>query len=53
MMTLKQWLAKYGQEDCSGCEYNQPAKAHCLYKGKNYCVRYERMARDLREETEK
>lgn len=44
MLTLKQWLEKYGSEDCCGCEWNSPTKARCNYTG--YCVRYDAYKRD-------
>lgn len=37
--SYSEWLAKYGQEDCAGCEYNIIAKARCTYPGK-YCARF-------------
>ena len=40
MLTLKQWLALYGSEDCAGCHYNIPQRAQCTYK-KGYCVRFD------------
>ena len=40
MLTLKQWLAKYGSESCDGCFYNIPQRAKCTYK-RGYCVRYD------------
>jgi len=48
ILTLRDWLSLYGQESCSGCVYNQPIKAHCLYKGRNYCARYEGYLKDAK-----
>lgn len=45
MLTLKEWLAKYGQESCTGCQYNNATKAHCSYKD-GYCARYDQYRRD-------
>lgn len=45
MLTLKEWLAKYGQESCAGCQYINLEKAHCSYKG-GYCARYDEYRRD-------
>lgn len=40
MLTLKQWLEKYGSKPCDGCFYNIPHRAKCTYK-KGYCVCYD------------
>lgn len=48
MLTLKQWLAKYGSEPCDGCSYHILQRAKCTYKD-GYCVRYDRYKRDERE----
>lgn len=45
MLTLKQWLAKYGNEPCDGCVYNISQRAKCTYK-KGYCVRYDKYKSD-------
>ena len=45
MLTLKQWLERYGQEPCNGCYYNNATRAHCSYK-KGYCVRYDEYRAD-------
>jgi hypothetical protein len=47
MLTLKQWLAKYGNEPCNGCVYNISQRAKCTYK-KGYCVRYDKYKSDNR-----
>lgn len=47
MLTLKQWLSKYGNEDCNGCLYNIPHRAKCTYKA-GYCVRYDSYKREHR-----
>lgn len=52
MLTLKEWLAKYGQESCNGCFYNNAARAHCSYKGRYYCARYEQYVKDLKRDNE-
>lgn len=40
MLSLKEWLAKFGKDDCYGCQFNNPVKASCHYKA-GYCVRYD------------
>jgi len=40
VLSLKQWLAKYGKEPCDGCFYFIAPRCHCTYK-KGYCVRYD------------
>ena len=50
MLTLKQWLEKYGSEPCDGCVYNIPHRAKCTYK-KGYCVRYDEYKADQRRPT--
>ena len=40
MLTLKQWLAKFGSESCDGCLYNIPQRAKCTYK-RGYCYRFD------------
>lgn len=40
MLTLKQWLEKYGNEPCDGCFYNIPQRAKCTYKI-GYCIGYD------------
>lgn len=45
MLSLKEWLNKYGQESCAGCQYINLENAHCSYK-KGYCVRYDRYKED-------
>jgi len=45
MLTLKQWLEKFGSESCDGCFYNIPQRAKCTYK-RGYCVRYDSYRRD-------
>lgn len=45
---LRQWLDRYGSEDCGGCQYNNIVKAHCSYKGPHYCVRYDSYLRDMK-----
>ena len=52
MLTLKEWLAKYGQEACNGCFYNNAARAHCSYKGRHYCARYEWYVKDFKQDDE-
>lgn len=52
MLTLKEWLAKYGQEDCGVCFYHNATRAHCSYKGRHYCVRYEQYVKDLKQNNE-
>ena len=50
MLTYKQWLDKYGGEDCCGCEWNNPAKARCNYRGR--CARYDAYVRDEKRKNE-
>lgn len=50
MLTLKQWLEKYGSEPCDGCFYNIQHRAKCTYK-KGYCVRYDEYKADQRRPT--
>ena len=45
MLTLKEWLARYGRESCADCTYNNATKAHCSYKG-GYCARYDEYRAD-------
>ena len=45
MLTYDQWLAKYGQEPCNGCYWNNAQLARCRYKGK-YCARYDEYRKD-------
>lgn len=45
MLTLKEWLAKFGQEPCNGCRYHIAIRAKCTYK-KGYCARYDEYRRD-------
>lgn len=52
MLTLKEWLAKYGQESCGGCFYNNAVRCHCSYKGRYYCARYEQYVKDSRRDDE-
>lgn len=52
MMTLKEWLAKYGSEPCDGCFYNIPHRARCTYK-KGYCKRYDDYRKDEKERVER
>lgn len=40
VLSLKQWLAKYGKEPCDGCFYFIAPRCQCTYK-KGYCVRYD------------
>ena len=40
MLSLKQWLEKFGKEPCDGCLYNIIQHAKCTYKA-GYCVRYD------------
>lgn len=47
-LSLRQWLDRYGSEDCGGCQYNNIVKAHCSYKGPHYCVRYDSYLRDTK-----
>lgn len=51
MLTLKQWLAKYGSESCDGCQFIILHRAKCTYKD-GYCVRYDRYKRDEREKVQ-
>lgn len=44
-MSYKEWLAKYGNEDCAGCEFNDIRHARCTHPGK-WCVRYVRYCKD-------
>lgn len=44
-MSYKEWLAKYGYEDCAGCEFNDIRHARCTYPGK-WCVIYVRYRKD-------
>lgn len=44
-MSYKEWLAKYGNEDCAGCEFNDIRHARCTYPGK-WCVLYVRYRKD-------
>lgn len=45
MLPLKDWLAKFGQDSCNGCQYNIAARAKCTYQ-QGYCVRYDEYRRD-------
>lgn len=39
-LSLKQWLAKYGNESCDGCFYFIAPRCKCTYK-QGYCKRYD------------
>ena len=45
MLSLKDWIAKFGQDSCNGCQYNIASRAKCTYK-QGYCVRYDEYRRD-------
>ena len=47
ILPLKEWLAKYGQESCGGCKYNNAARAHCSYSG-GHCFRYDSYVADCK-----
>lgn len=52
-LSYSDWLAKYGREDCAGCEYNIITKARCTFPGR-YCARYLRyIGRPLPKEVQK
>lgn len=50
MLTYAQWLTKYGNESCAGCQFNNPVKASCHYKGR--CARYDEYVRDEKRKNE-
>ena len=50
MLTLKQWLAKYGTEPCDGCFCNIPQRAKCTYKS-GYCIRYDNYRKEQKKRT--
>ena len=47
ILTLKEWLAKFGQETCDGCLYFIAPRCKCTYK-KGYCVRYDKYKAEKR-----
>lgn len=47
-MTREEWLAKYGNESCAGCPFNNPTRASCSYRA-GYCKRWDDYRRSERE----
>lgn len=52
MLTKQEWIEKYGNEPCDGCQYNIPHRAKCTYK-QGFCIRYDLYKRDFKRQKPK